>query len=101
MRQIGLWVALAALVCVGVASSVLAFGRGGAARGGATAGGYRGAAAVGPYGGSAAGARAGATVVGPAGGSAGYRAGAGTVTTPRGGTIQAGGAAAGGVGPAG
>jgi hypothetical protein len=111
MRQIGLWVALAALVCVGVASSVLAFGRGGAARGGAgvavgprggaAAGGYRGAAAVGPYGGSAAGARAGATVVGPAGGSAGYRAGGGTVTTPRGGTIQAGGAAAGGVGPAG
>jgi hypothetical protein len=111
MRQIGLWTVGAALVCFGLASPVLAFGRGGAARGGVAAtggrgggyaaGGSRSAAAVGPYGGSAAGTRSGGTVVGPAGGSAGYRAGSSTVTTPRGGTVQSGGAASGRTGPAG
>jgi hypothetical protein len=110
MRRIGLWVAAAALVSLGLTASVLAYGRG-AARGGGgrmsgpgggyAAGGYRSAGAVGPYGGSAAGTRAAGTVVGPAGGSAGYRAGSGTVTTPRGGTIEAGGVATGKTGPAG
>jgi hypothetical protein len=104
MRQTGRWVA-SVLVCFGLTLSVLAFGRGGARPagrpgGGYAAGGYRSAAAVGPYGASAAGMRQGATAVGPAGGSAGYRAGGGTVTTPRGGTIAYGGAAAGRTGPA-
>lgn len=108
MRQVGVWTA-AALACFGLASVALAFGRGGAVRGGGAAvrgpaggyagGGYRSGAAVGPYGGSAMGARSGGTVVGPAGGSAGYRSGSGTVTTPRGGTVQYGGAATGRTGP--
>jgi hypothetical protein len=114
MRRMALWATAAALVSLGLAPSVLAYGRGGARgggraggarvsgpRGGYAAGGYRGAAAVGPYGGSAARTRSGGTVVGPAGGSAGYRSGSGTVTTPRGGTVHYGGAARGRTGPAG
>ncbi len=109
MRQIVLWTGLAALVCFGLTSSVLAFGRGvrggaavaGGRGGGYAAAGYRSTAVVGPYGGSAAGTRSGGTVVGPGGGSASYRAGSGTVTTPRGGTIEYAGAAAGRTGPAG
>jgi hypothetical protein len=93
------------LVLFGLAVSELAFGGGrGGGRGGggfAGGGGYRSAAAVGPYGGSAAGTRQGGTVVGPAGGSAGYRTGGGTVTTPRGGSVEYGGAAVGRTGPAG
>ena len=111
MKRIVLWTGLAALICFGLTSVVLAFGRGDGARGGVAvaggrgggyaAGGYRSAAAVGPYGGSAVGTRSGGTVVGPTGGSAGYRAGSGTVTTPRGGTIEYAGAARGRTGPAG
>src|SRR5579884_1628763 len=111
MKQIGLWTGLAALISFGLASVVLAFGRGGGTRGGAAvtggrgggyaAGGYRSAAAVGPYGGSAVVARSVKKKVGPAGGSAGYRAGSGTVTTPRGGTIEYAGATRGRTGPAG
>jgi hypothetical protein len=111
MSRMGLWLTAAALVSLGLPASVLAYGRGGAARaggarvsgprGGYAAGGHRSAAAVGPYGGSAARTRSGGTVVGPAGGSAGYRSGSGTATTPRGGTVHYGGAATGRTGPAG